>query len=79
MVTAIEPSADGRPRIRLVNASAPERAVRVRWNGRETRLERVDLRGQRRPDGELPPDPGGGATLPLRSWEIAALRPVDRP
>jgi alpha-mannosidase len=76
VVSALEPRADRPPELRLVNLSARARRVRVRWNGRGTGIERVDLRGEPVSGGALAPGPDGRARLDLRPWEITALRPT---
>jgi hypothetical protein len=59
-----------------VNVSARARRVRVRWHGRGAGIERVDLRGEALPGGVLLLGPDRRASLDLRPWEIAALRPI---
>jgi hypothetical protein len=76
VVAALEPRPQGGSGLRLVNLSARARRARVRWNGRGGGLERVDLRGEALPGAALAPGPDGHATLDLRPWEIASLRPT---
>jgi hypothetical protein len=76
VVSALEPRADRGPELRLVNVSARARRVRVRWHGRGAGIERVDLRGEALPGGVLSLGPDRRASLDLRPWEIAALRPI---
>jgi hypothetical protein len=73
-VSAVEPDAAGGAEIRLVNASAEARRVRLRWNGRAGGLSRVDLRGAPRPGAAVDLAPDGSASLELRPFEIAAFR-----
>jgi hypothetical protein len=74
VVSAIEPRSDGRPLLRLYNASAQARTVALRWNGSGARaIEPVDLIERRVPGGPADTE-GTRATLSLRPWEIATLR-----
>jgi hypothetical protein len=75
VLTALEPRPDGRPEVRLYNASSQARRVRLRWNGRGGELVRIDLAG-RRADAALEAGPERSASLALRAWEIVALRPA---
>jgi alpha-mannosidase len=73
VVSALEPRGPG-TEIRILNASAQARRVRLRWNGRAGALSRVDLRGLPRPGAPLELAGDRSASLELRAWEIAALR-----
>jgi len=79
VVSAIEPRPRGAPEVRLLNASARPRRIRVRWNGRRGGLLRIDLRGRALPGRSLEPAAEGSVELDLRPWEIAALRPLPVP
>jgi alpha-mannosidase len=74
VVSAIEPRTESTPLIRLYNASAVPRRVRVGWSGPGARgLSPVDLAGNAaRLDGFAPGE-GASATLALRPWQIASL------
>jgi hypothetical protein len=79
VVSAVEPRPESAPNIRLYNASPDPRRVHIRhaFPG-GSGLERVDLNGRplRNGDRESSKATGGtGATLSLRPWEIATLRP----
>jgi len=76
VVSAIQPGPDGRARVRLWNASAEARRVRVAWSGPGARaLEPVDLAGRPDPRAGLEPE-GAGGWLRLRPWQITTLRVV---
>jgi alpha-mannosidase len=76
VVSAVEPRPDRSPNIRLYNASPDERRVRIRHHLPGARgLERIDLNGRPLAGAEAPPAASTAATLTLRPWQIAALRP----
>jgi alpha-mannosidase len=75
IVSAIEPRREQGAAIRLYNASAQPRRVRVRWNGAGgPELRAVDLAG--RPDGRvrLACEADGAVGLELRGWQLVGLR-----
>ena len=77
IVSAVEPRREQGAVIRLYNASAEARRIRVRWGGpRGSRLEALDLAG--RPDAgvRLAHEADGAARLGLRAWQIVSLRPL---
>jgi hypothetical protein len=78
VVSAVEPRPGGSPNIRLYNASPDERCVRIRHHlPGSLGLERVDFRGRPLPRALAPPVASTAATLTLRPWQIAALRPAS--
>jgi hypothetical protein len=75
LVSAVEPRREKCAAIRLYNASARPRRVRVRWNGaRGPDLRAEDLAG--RPDERvrLSSDADGAVWLELRGWQLVGLR-----
>jgi hypothetical protein len=74
---AVPARLESTPLIRLYNASAAPRSVRVRWGGPGARgLSPVDLAGNAtRLDGFAPGE-GASATLALRPWQIASLTTI---
>jgi alpha-mannosidase len=78
VVSAVEPRPDRSPIIRLYNSSPDERCVRIRHHLPGARgLALVDLFGRPLPEAEALPVAPTAATLTLRPWQIAALRPVS--
>ena len=74
LVSAIEPRTESTPLIRLYNASAAPRRVRVSWGGPGARrLTPVDLAGNAKQPLGFEPGEGASATLALRPWQIASL------
>ena len=74
VVSAIESGGSGAPLIRLLNASAERRRLRVRWNGPGARiLAAVDLAGSPEPAARLEPGEGASAWVELRPWQILSL------
>jgi alpha-mannosidase len=77
VVSALEPRADGRPVLRLFNASGRAREVRLVWRlPGGGPLEAVDLSERPAPDVLIESGGAGAVVLRLRPWQIASLRPT---
>jgi hypothetical protein len=82
VVSAVEPRPESAPNIRLYNASPDARHVRIQHHFPGARgLECVDLSGRPLAGADALPVVSTAATLALRPWQIATLRPrsPDRP